>query len=91
MGENTLIDFDTWTIKDFKDAIGNLDHNLTRHGGAYDRGSADSWYGRGFSPHYYTGATAVTDKVTTLTREERAAYELGWEFNERFGDHKYRR
>ena len=25
----------------------------TRHGSAYDRGSADAWYGRPFRPHYF--------------------------------------
>ena len=24
-----------------------------RHGGPFDRGGADFWYGRGFNPHYY--------------------------------------
>ena len=34
-----------------------------RHGGPFDRGGADFWYGRGFNPHYYKGATYTTDRV----------------------------
>lgn len=34
-----------------------------RHGGPFDRGGADFWYGRGFNPHYYKGATYSTDRV----------------------------
>jgi hypothetical protein len=34
-----------------------------RHGGPFDRGGADFWYGRGFDPHYYKGATYSTDRV----------------------------
>ena len=28
-----------------------------RHGGPFDRGGADSYYGRGRNPHYFVGAT----------------------------------
>ena len=35
----------------------------TRHGGAYDRGSADAYYGRPFRPHYFTGATYQSEEV----------------------------
>ena len=59
-----------------------------RHGGPFDRGSADSWYGRPFSPHYFKGATYQTDKVTNLTPQEYAEYEAGYKWNERFGDKK---
>ena len=34
-----------------------------RHGGAYDRGCADAWYGREFRPHYFTGATYQSEEV----------------------------
>jgi len=51
-----------------------------RHGGAYDRGSADAYYGRKFNPHYYTGATHASLRIA-LTKEdpEYAAYLAGWE------------
>jgi len=34
-----------------------------RHGGPWDRGSADSYYKRGFNPHYFVGDTYSTPKV----------------------------
>lgn len=34
-----------------------------RHGGAYDRGSADAYYGRGFEPHYYVGDTYSSERI----------------------------
>lgn len=55
----------------------NLYH---RHGGPYDRGSADSFYGRGFIPHYYEGATYSSKRITRnqMTEEEIAAYTAGY-------------
>ncbi len=62
----------------------------TRHGGAYDRGSADSWYRRGRSPHYYVGATGNTELVEKdkMTAEEIAAYNAGYDENEADDNHK---
>jgi len=54
-----------------------LEH--TRHGGAFDRGGADYYYWRPYSPHYYVGATMTSEKVTDLTEEEVAAYKEGYE------------
>jgi hypothetical protein len=61
-----------------------------RHGGPYDRGSADSYYQRGFNPHYFEGATAVTPRVemTQMTAAEITAYTAGFNDNESFGDKK---
>lgn len=59
-----------------------------RHGGPWDRGSADSYYGRGFKPHYFTGSTYQSDEVTDLTPEELEAYTAGYEWNEEFGSKK---
>ena len=55
-----------------------------RHGGPYDRGSADSYYRRGAKPHYYKGATGFSDIVTeeSMTAEEVAAYYKGFDDNE---------
>lgn len=52
-----------------------------RHGGPFDRGSADAYYGRPFKPHYYTGRTCQSDVVhrDNMTLEERAAYKAGYE------------
>ena len=51
-----------------------------RHGGAYDRGSADAWYGREVNPHYYLGDTYQSPKVekVDMTEEEIAAYMAGY-------------
>lgn len=59
-----------------------------RHGGCFDRGAADSYYGRGRDPHYYVGATSFSDRVVDLTPEELEAYHAGYEFNEECGDKK---
>lgn len=56
-----------------------------RHGGPYDRGGADSYYRRPFSPHYYTGDTYSSKRIETLTEEELAAYTAGYEENEAEG------
>jgi hypothetical protein len=62
----------------------------TRHGGPFDRGSADSYYNRGISPHYYVGGTATSDKIEKgqMTIKEIEDYLAGYEFNEKFGDKK---
>lgn len=55
-----------------------------RHGGPYDRGSADSYYRRGRKPHYYVGDTYNSDIVTEdrMTLEEIEAYHKGFDDNE---------
>jgi hypothetical protein len=55
-----------------------------RHGGPYDRGSADSYYGRPFKPHYFLGATYSTPevKLEDMTAEEIVAYTAGYRDNE---------
>jgi hypothetical protein len=49
-----------------------------RHGGPYDRGRMDAYYGRKLSPHYYKGATGSTEKITELSAEETEAYIAGY-------------
>ena len=34
-----------------------------RHGGPYDRGAADAYYGRRFYPHYYVGDTRASPEI----------------------------
>ena len=64
------------------------DNYDTRHGGPFDRGSADSYYHRGIEPLYYVGATLSSEKVTVLTEEELKEYMAGYNWNEQFGDKK---
>ena len=60
-----------------------------RHGGPYDRGSADSYYDRAFAPHYYAGATYSTVRIEIAPgTPEYAAYKAGYDDNETLGDKK---
>lgn len=61
-----------------------------RHGGPFDRGAADSYYGRRNRPHYFKGASYMSEEVTLadMTREEIKAYNAGYEWNEMYGDKK---
>jgi hypothetical protein len=61
-----------------------------RHGGPYDRGSADSYYGRPFNPHYFVGDTHLSDKISLeeMSPEEIVAYTKGYNDNEEFGSKK---
>ncbi len=61
-----------------------------RHGGPYDRGSADSYYGRPYNPHFYAGATYSSPRIDlgAMTAEEITAYTAGYRDNEESGNHK---
>ena len=56
-----------------------------RHGGAWDRGSADSFYRRPYSPHKYVAGTLTSDKAESLSADDLAAYDAGWQDNEASG------
>ena len=58
------------------------------HGCLFDRGSADSYYGRPRQPHYGGVGGDSGPRVEQLTAEERAEYLAGYEYNERYGDKK---
>ena len=60
----------------------------TRHGGLWDRGSADSYYNRIPDPHWYPEGTGHGEKITDLTVEEIEEYYAGYEDNEKHGDKK---
>jgi len=61
-----------------------------RHGGPFDRGSADSWYSRPFDPHYYREGTGASERVdlADMTAEEIVAYTAGYNWNEKYGGKK---
>ena len=61
-----------------------------RHGGPYDRGTADSYYGREYSPHYFVGDTYTTPRINLaqMTAQEIVAYTAGYRNNEANGDKK---
>ena len=52
-----------------------------RHGGPYDRGSADRYYGRPFNPHYYRSEPYETKPIPMekMTPEQIAEYNAGWD------------
>jgi hypothetical protein len=62
----------------------------SRHGGPFDRGSADSWYSRPCQPHYFLGDSYQGREVTQdlMTQDQIAAYFAGYEYNERHGGKK---
>jgi hypothetical protein len=61
---------------------------LVWHGDPFDRGSADSYYGRPCSPHKYPNGTGNAPRVEHLTEVERAEYLAGYAYNEERGDKK---
>ena len=62
----------------------------SRHGDAFDRGSADSWYRRARRPHFFRGGSYSSEKVekSEMTEEEIRLYNLGYDYNEKIGGHK---
>lgn len=54
---------------------------LPRHGSPQDRGSADAYYGRPWSPHYYVGASLQSEKIeqNEMTWGEITAYNYGYD------------
>ena len=62
----------------------------TRHGSPYDRGSADSYYGRDFDPHYWPQGTykGLRVEMAQMTAAEITAYTAGYRDNEANGDKK---
>jgi hypothetical protein len=61
-----------------------------RHGGPYDRGSADSYYRRPCVPHYYVGGTGTSEMISKdqMTPDEIEAYMAGFKDNEASGNFK---
>jgi hypothetical protein len=61
-----------------------------RHGGPFDRGSADSWYSRGIDPHYYVGDTHTTTRIdlVDMSKKEIEDYIAGYNYNEELGGKK---
>ena len=58
------------------------------HGSLYDRGSADSYYGRPQDPHWYPMGSYNGTKMTDLNPAEVAEYLAGYAWNERYGHKK---
>ena len=58
------------------------------HGGLFDRGSADSYYGRPRDPHWWPEGTGHGKQVTKLNQAEIEEYLAGYDYNEQYGDKK---
>ena len=59
-----------------------------QHGCLFDRGSADSYYGRGRDPHYGGVGGDSGPRVGVSDEVSVAEYMAGYDWNERFGDRK---
>ena len=59
-----------------------------RHGGLWDRGSADSSYGRWKEPHWWPEGTGQGQQITNLNAAEIEEYLAGYDYNEQYGDKK---
>jgi hypothetical protein len=60
------------------------------HGNPFDRGSADSYYGRPRDPHLggVGGASGPRVEMNLMSAEEIEAYHAGYDYNEALGDKK---
>lgn len=60
-----------------------------KHGGPYDRGSADAYYGRAFDPHYWTECM-VSGKRVKIEKDtpEYEAYRAGYQDQVNSGEFK---
>ena len=60
------------------------------HGSPYDRGGADSYYGRAKEPHFYPQGTYNGKRVEEfeMTQEQIDAYNRGYDENESAGNFK---
>jgi hypothetical protein len=68
------------------ETLSKVQFDRERHGGLYDRGSSDSYYGRRKDPHWYPEGTYHGERVTNLTQEEIDEYNLGYDENSDFKD-----
>ena len=60
------------------------------HGSPWDRGSADSYYGRPMKPHYWPAGTGHGYPVNRddMTEQQIGEYYAGYDWNEQTGDKK---
>jgi hypothetical protein len=65
-------------------------NRLTRHGGPFDRGSADNYYWRPEDPHWWPEGTSYGIRVEKdeMSQDEIEEYYAGYEYNERYGGKK---
>ena len=68
---------------EFMDKHGRYDE-YKKHGGPYDRGSADAWYARAPEPHFYPDGSYQGDRIDEdkMTINQREAYWAGYTIHE---------
>ena len=61
-----------------------------QHGNPFDRGSADSYYGRPRDPHWYPEGSYKGTRVEAeqMSDAQLESYHAGYDYNEQFGDKK---
>jgi hypothetical protein len=59
-----------------------------KHGSFWDRGSADSYYGRPRTPHRGGVGGDSGPRIDAVTDAELEAYHAGYDYNEEYGDKK---
>ncbi len=59
-----------------------------KHGNAFDRGSADSYYGRRRDPHKGGVGGDSGPRIDALSDSEIEAYHAGYDYNEQHGGKK---
>jgi hypothetical protein len=72
----------------YKEAQLATDHFDKSHGSFFDRGSADSYYGRDRNPHRGGVGGMSGPRIEATTEAEFEAYHAGYDYNEEFGDRK---
>ena len=75
-------------IQKTEQALRGPQFDRERHGSLFDRGSADSHYGRSMDPHYGGVGGGSGEKVTVDDAASVAEYTAGYEWNERWGGKK---
>ena len=62
----------------------------SRHGGPYDRGQADNYYGRDYNPHYFVGDSYNSTRIelADMSVHEIVSYTAGYQDNEKSGNKK---
>jgi hypothetical protein len=69
-------------------ALRGPQYDREQHGSLYDRGSADSYYGRMPDPHWWPEGTGHGSPVSQLNPAEIAEYLAGYAWNEQYGHKK---
>lgn len=60
----------------------------SEHGSFFDRGAADSYYGRGRTPHRGGVGGQSGPRIDAVKIEDIEAYHAGYDWNEQYGDKK---